>query len=58
MFIPFIILFIIGSLFINASHIIPWFLGGQKPNHLHWKTYTIIGVFTYILIFVIANTIL
>jgi len=58
MWILFIILFIISSLFINASHIIPWFFGGQKPNHFYWKIYAIIGIIIYILIFILANKIL
>jgi len=54
----FIILFILGALFFNASHIPTWFLGAGKPTHLHWKTYGFIGIIIWLLILVLANTIL
>ena len=54
----FITLFIIGALFFNASHIPTWFLGGGKPTHPHWKLYGIIGAAIWILILILANTIL
>jgi len=54
----FITLFIIGGLFFNASHIAAWFLGAGKPKHPNWKLYGIIGVAIWVLILVLANTIL
>lgn len=52
----FIILFILGSLFINASHIPAWFLSGDKPTHKGWKAYLLIGTAIYLIILVLANT--
>jgi len=54
----FILLFILGALFLNAAHVPAWFLGASKPTHSHWKTYAIIGVGIWILILILANTIL
>lgn len=54
----FIVLFIIGALFINASHIPVWFLSGKKPKHPHWKTYGLIGLVIWTLLLVLSNTIL
>jgi hypothetical protein len=54
----FIILFIIGALFLNASHIPLWFLGAGKPTHPHWKLYGIIAIAIWLLILILANTIL
>lgn len=54
----FIILFIIGFLFINAAHIPAWFLSGEKPTHPGWKIYGTIGVIIWILLLILGNTIL
>ena len=54
----FMTLFIIGALFFNASHIQAWFLGGGKPTHPHWKLYGVIGFAIWVLILILANTIL
>jgi hypothetical protein len=54
----FIILFIIGAIFLNASHIPSWFLGAGKPTHPHWKIYGFISLAIWILTLVLANTIL
>lgn len=54
----FIVLFIVGALFLNAAHIPAWFLGGQKPSHPHWKTYAVIAVSIWLLILLLANTVL
>lgn len=54
----FIILFIIGALFSNASHIPAWFLGAGKPTHPHWKIYGVIAGIIWILLLILANTIL
>jgi len=54
----FLTLFIIGALFINASHLPAWFLGGTKPAHQHWKLYAVIGIVIYSFILILANTIL
>lgn len=51
-------LFVIGALFIHASHIPVWFLGGGKPTHLYWKSYGIIGIVIFILVLILANTVL
>ncbi|GEM_PF-6439810 len=53
-----IILFIIGALFANASHIPAWFLGASKPTHPHWKLYGLIALIIWSAILVLANTIL
>ncbi len=50
-----IVLFVLGSLFINASHIPAWFLSGNKPTHKGWKTYLFIGILFYLIILVLAN---
>jgi hypothetical protein len=52
-----IILFVIGALFFNASHIPTWFLGGEKPTHPQWKTYGLISIAIWILLLILANTI-
>ena len=49
------ILFIIGGLFLNASHIPSWIMGASRPTHPHWKVYGIIGVLMWLLIAVLAN---
>ncbi len=54
----FIILFIIGGMFLMASHIPAWFLGAGKPNHLHWKLYGFIGAIFWFLILILAKAIL
>jgi len=54
----FITLFIIGGLFINASHIPAWFLGAGKPTHPHWRLYGFIGVIFWLLTLILANTVL
>jgi len=54
----FIILFIIGALFLNASHIVQWFFGAGKPTHPNWKLYGIIGIAIWIMLLMSANTIL
>lgn len=54
----FIILFIIGSLFANASHIFVWFLSGEKPTHPHWKLYGWVSLGIWLLMLILANTIL
>jgi len=54
----FIILFIVGALFLNASHIPGWLLGAGKPTHPNWKLYGIIGIAIWIMILILANTIL
>jgi hypothetical protein len=51
-----IFLFIIGSLFVNASHIPAWIIGAGKPTHSHWKLYGAIGFIIWLLIFILANT--
>lgn len=56
MLVVFIVLFILGSLFINASHIPAWFLSGDKPTHKGWKTYLLIGIAIYLIMLVLANT--
>ena len=53
-----IILFIIGGLFMNASHIPAWLLGAGKPSHPHWKLYGLIGAAIWLFTFILANTIL
>jgi uncharacterized membrane protein len=53
-----IILFISGILFSNASHIPQWYLGAGKPTHPHWKVYGIIAIIIWILLLVLANTVL
>lgn len=50
-----IILFIVGALFINASHVPAWILGSGKPKHRHWKLYGLIGIAIWLLILVLAN---
>lgn len=50
----FIILFIIGGLFLNAAHIPAWFLSGKKPEHKNWKTYGIIGIIIWLLLAVLV----
>jgi len=52
----FLALFVLGSLFLNASHIPAWLLGGKRPTHRNWKIYGIVGMTIYVLIFVLANT--
>lgn len=52
----FIILFILGGLFLNASHIPAWWLGAGKPTHQYWKIYGLIGLGIYFLMFVLANS--
>lgn len=54
----FVFLFIIGGLFINVSHIFAWWLDGKKPTHNHWKLYGFIGFGIWLLIVILANTIL
>lgn len=54
----FITLFIIGALFFNASHITSWFLGADKPTHPHWKLYGLIALAIWLLMLILANTIL
>ncbi len=54
----FIFLFIIGALFLNASHILAWFLGAGKPTHPRWKFYGAVGLIFWSLILILANTIL
>lgn len=51
-------LFIVGSLFLNASHVPAWVLGASKPAHARWKLYAAIGVSFYIVILILANTLL
>jgi len=53
-----IILFIVGALFFNASHIPAWFLGTGKPTHPHWKLYGLIAIIIWLLLLVLGNTIL
>lgn len=53
-----ITLFIIGALFMHASHILVWLLGGGKPTHPYWKSYGIIGIVILILVLILANTVL
>lgn len=53
-----IILFIIGALFFNASHITSWLLGADKPTHPHWKLYGLIALLIWLLILILANTLL
>lgn len=54
----FIILFIISALFFNASRIFAWFLTGEKPKHPHWKLYSIVAMGIWVVILILANTIL
>jgi len=54
----FFVLFLLGALFLNASHIPAWLLGSEKPSREHWKTYGIIGIAIWILILILANTVL
>lgn len=54
----FIFLFIIGALFLNASHIPAWFLGAGKPTRPHWKFYGAVGLILWFLILILANAIL
>jgi hypothetical protein len=54
----FIILFIVDALFANASHIPQWFLGAGKPTHPYWKLYGLIALIIWLVILVLANTIL
>jgi hypothetical protein len=54
----FMILFVTGALFINASHIPAWFLGNEKPTHPNWKFYGFVGITIWILILILANIIL
>ena len=54
----FITLFVIGVLFFNASHVPAWFLGDDKPMHPHWKLYGFIGVGIWVVILILANTVL
>jgi antibiotic biosynthesis monooxygenase (ABM) superfamily enzyme len=42
----------------NASHIPAWFFGSGKPTHPHWKLYGIVGASIWVLILILANTIL
>ncbi len=53
----FVILFIVGALFLNASNIPSWFLGAGKPTHQYWKLYGIIGAAIWLLILILANTV-
>lgn len=50
-----IVLFIIGGLFLNASHIPAWLLAGGKPTHAHWKLYALIGAMIWVVLAVLAN---
>lgn len=51
-------LFIIGSFFLNASQILNWLIFGGKPRRDLWKRYGIIGILIYLVVFILANTIL
>lgn len=53
-----IVLFIIGALFFNASHIPAWFTSGEKPNHPYWKAYASVAFVVWVLMFILANAIL
>lgn len=54
----FIVLFIIGFLFLNAAQVTAWVLGEGKPTEPHWKTYASIGVSIWLLLFILANILL
>ena len=54
----FILLFFVGALFVNASQIPAWILGGGRPKRKNWKKYLAIGIAIYILILILVNTIL
>lgn len=54
----FIALFILGALFVNAAQIPAWLLGGGKPSTRQWKKYAGIGIGIWLLLFILANTIL
>jgi len=50
-----IILFILGVLFSNASHIPQWLLlCADKPKHPQWKTYGVIAGIIWILLLILA----
>lgn len=51
-------LFILGSLLLNASQIPAWFLGGGKPTVPHWKIYGAIAIGFWLLMLILANTLL
>jgi len=54
----FITLFVLGSCFFMASHIPAWYLSGEKPTHPHWKLYGIIAIGFWVLLLILANTML
>ena len=52
----FVILFVAGSLFLNAAQIPAWVLGAGRDRDIpHWKTYTAIGISIWLLIILLAN---
>jgi len=54
-----IILFILGVLFSNASHIPQWLLfSAGKPNHPRWKIYGVMATIIWILLLILVNNIL
>lgn len=50
-----VVLFVIGALFINASHIPAWLFGDGKPTHKNWKIYGAVSFVVFILMFIAAN---
>jgi len=50
-----IVLFLLGYLFFNASHIPAWIFGEEKPTHKNWEIYGIIAVSIWVLTLIFAN---